>query len=592
MLWSRLALLALVTCMCLAVGCGAGSGGDPGGGTQTPGVVTATVTAAGCTLTSPTDGQATALTVPPGGAPVGTRLSMRVLESSSVSVPNPSAFLVGHPVELTVGAAGAASRADAGLIALEVPLPVDAPQDAELLVATHGSEGWRAFPAATPAPTPIAVPGAAGGSVTIAPIAVTVPTGSPEPEPLPFPTQTPAATAPALSWYVWDPNITEWEACAAPAEDHGMAVAVLVHGLLGSREDMRGLASWLHRSGAYTVYAVEWGYGNNVEASGAALASALQAIRLTATGSAYADAFPHIDVFAHSMGSIMARAAVELYGASTVVHDLVTLGGPHDGIQWDLVFWEPRLAALVPGPQLLGKLNGSALPVDQRLTRYFTAAGTSHEGHWMHAILSYLALAAPSLDPDLVLEGTDGLVPVRSASMDLSHEAREFDTQPFALNHTQLHDHLAVYETITSWLELPDGAPQHVLSRDPRTEMEYVPWRWAGGFTGDGGSAVLQPTRVFFGADGVLIMGPARMTSDGSSGWRWTTMEGPSGMVPFSGLCTGDSGTEQQEWTGEVTLNASETTLEFSLDRVSGTSGPTQIRRTMSIKSYPANPDG
>jgi len=69
-------------------------------------------------------------------------------------------------------------------------------------------------------------------------------------------------------------------------------------------------------------------------------------------------------------------------------------------------------------------------------------------------------------------------------------------------------------------------------------------------------------------------------------------MEGPSGMVPFSGLCTGDSGTEQQEWTGEVTLNASETTLEFSLDRVSGTSGPTQIRRTMSIKSYTANPDG
>ncbi|WP_254537453.1 esterase/lipase family protein [Halomarina litorea] len=70
-----------------------------------------------------------------------------------------------------------------------------------------------------------------------------------------------------------------------------------------------------------------------------------------------------VDVVAHSMGGLGVRWYVEREDGAPNVHDLVTLGTPHQGTALARAgSWTPGGRAMLPGSDFLRTLNGRRLP--------------------------------------------------------------------------------------------------------------------------------------------------------------------------------------------------------------------------------------
>lgn len=69
-----------------------------------------------------------------------------------------------------------------------------------------------------------------------------------------------------------------------------------------------------------------------------------------------------VDVVAHSMGGLGARWYVERAGGAGYVHDLVTLGTPHQGSRLAYTQPTPGGAAMRPESRFLERLNARRLP--------------------------------------------------------------------------------------------------------------------------------------------------------------------------------------------------------------------------------------
>ena len=127
---------------------------------------------------------------------------------------------------------------------------------------------------------------------------------------------------------------------------------VLLHGWAQHTANFLWLARRLRRDGWLDVYSVRHtALGGDIERSAARLGDVIDGIRRTCGAS-------HVDVVAHSMGGLVARAYVRARGAASGIGRLITLGTPHQGTR--VFSWlgvEPMLVQMRPESPLLSRLG-------------------------------------------------------------------------------------------------------------------------------------------------------------------------------------------------------------------------------------------
>jgi triacylglycerol esterase/lipase EstA (alpha/beta hydrolase family) len=131
----------------------------------------------------------------------------------------------------------------------------------------------------------------------------------------------------------------------------GRRPLVLVHGYGLHAASFLVLARRLRRDGWPCVHAVALApVGGSIERRAERLAAALDRIRAAARAS-------HVDVVAHGMGGLVARACIRARGGAGGLGRLVTLGTPHQGtnaLAW--LGFDPVVAEMRPGAPLLARL--------------------------------------------------------------------------------------------------------------------------------------------------------------------------------------------------------------------------------------------
>ena len=189
------------------------------------------------------------------------------------------------------------------------------------------------------------------------------------------------------------PPSTTASASATSRQLRGRALYI-VHGFLNTTDDTCDLTNTMRRGGLYTqVINVSYPCSQSIATSGHALAEYI----CNTCDEQYG-----VDIIGHSMGGLVARWAVEECGLSAYVHNLVTLGTPHQGAtaaylanallgnpeQWQPTNWvesaafsslsvagyADALTGLLPGSSTIRQLNQPS----HTNCDYFTIAGQVH----------------------------------------------------------------------------------------------------------------------------------------------------------------------------------------------------------------------
>ncbi|MGH7821773.1 MAG: alpha/beta fold hydrolase [Candidatus Binatia bacterium] len=125
---------------------------------------------------------------------------------------------------------------------------------------------------------------------------------------------------------------------------------LLLHGHAGSRTALLWLAWRLRREGFPNVVGVRVGPpGADAYQKAKALAATVERV-LRDVGA------ERVDVVAHSLGGLVARAYVREYGGARRVGRLVTLGTPHQGTRVAAFAIDAAARSLLPGSRLLADL--------------------------------------------------------------------------------------------------------------------------------------------------------------------------------------------------------------------------------------------
>ena len=126
---------------------------------------------------------------------------------------------------------------------------------------------------------------------------------------------------------------------------------VLLHGYAQHPANFAWLAHRLRRDGWRHLYTLaHTSVGGDIERSADRLGAALDRVR-RATGAT------RVDIVAHSMGGLVARACIRARGHGSGVGRLITLGTPHQGTEIFPRFrLDPMVAQMRPGSPLLARL--------------------------------------------------------------------------------------------------------------------------------------------------------------------------------------------------------------------------------------------
>ena len=141
---------------------------------------------------------------------------------------------------------------------------------------------------------------------------------------------------------------------------------VLLHGYLQHSANFLWLARRLRRDGWVRLYEVAHvPLGGDIERSGARLAGVVERIRRE-TGA------PEVDIVAHSMGGLVARAC--LCAGAAGIRRIITLGTPHQGTQvFRPLRLDPMLRQMRPGSPCLHRLGGAnTLPAGTELVSIYS----------------------------------------------------------------------------------------------------------------------------------------------------------------------------------------------------------------------------
>lgn len=175
-----------------------------------------------------------------------------------------------------------------------------------------------------------------------------------------------------------------------------------------------------------------------------------------------------IDVFAHSMGGLVARTAIEypevLLGtknASNRVRYLVTMGTPHNGVSSPVadIFKEAfgqlpiEVGDMSPKGLFMNMLNFRSSKKPQVSCDYYSIVGARSyrpKVLWSSSI-GPLAVIAKKVS-DISYPVHDGLISADSAGYDLKEVCHAFKKAQLDLNHEYIRSHPEVFSTIDRWM--------------------------------------------------------------------------------------------------------------------------------------------
>jgi len=218
------------------------------------------------------------------------------------------------------------------------------------------------------------------------------------------------------------PRMGSWE-CWKPfssPDTTPQRTAIVLHGAGDTLADMNALAFYLARLRARDgtryyarVYGVDYHWQAHIAGNG------------TLVAAMWKSAFPaddrrRVDIFAHSMGGLVARWAIEQAGADRGIHRLFTLATPHNGLPLyhlarctliapfvlNLAF--PGIADLLQNKDPRSFINRINQPTPPVAAAYFTFAGA----HWQGFLGPIGATMRTIYSADCVF---DGIVPAASA---------------------------------------------------------------------------------------------------------------------------------------------------------------------------------
>jgi len=125
---------------------------------------------------------------------------------------------------------------------------------------------------------------------------------------------------------------------------------VCLHGYGGSRLNLFVIAWRLRRDGFENVAGVSYpSLGGDVHEKARRVAAEIDRIA-EATGS------EKVDIVAHSMGGLVARAYIRDHGGARRVRRLVTLGTPHNGTKVAVLAPDPLARSMAPDSRMLADL--------------------------------------------------------------------------------------------------------------------------------------------------------------------------------------------------------------------------------------------
>lgn len=140
-----------------------------------------------------------------------------------------------------------------------------------------------------------------------------------------------------------------------PGTDDGHPPLVFVHGLGGGRGDFLLMAQYLRWKGRKRSYRIKFQKGQSIHEMAASLALFIREVT-KATG------HKKVEIVAHSLGGLVARAAVTEHGVAASVKTLITLGSPHLGTHPARYLHSKIITELRPGSPYLKKLNKKRWP--------------------------------------------------------------------------------------------------------------------------------------------------------------------------------------------------------------------------------------
>ncbi|HKJ24092.1 MAG TPA: alpha/beta fold hydrolase [Myxococcota bacterium] len=146
-------------------------------------------------------------------------------------------------------------------------------------------------------------------------------------------------------------------AAPAPVRRREQRTLVFVHGLGANPAGFLPLQAWLRLHGHRRTIALGYG-GGSIEAMALKLKRDVDA----AVGGG------RVDVVAHSMGGLVARAYLQLLGGARRVDRLVTLGTPHHGTHAANFIPSALVRQLLPESPFLSHLNAQPPPEGVRAT--------------------------------------------------------------------------------------------------------------------------------------------------------------------------------------------------------------------------------
>ena len=240
-----------------------------------------------------------------------------------------------------------------------------------------------------------------------------------------------------------------WVDCKGPWK--GNNVAMLVHGLNGDSDSMLALGNHLAEKGEFDdIVAVDYNLGYRIDDLGKSLANKVKK-NLSPDG--------RLKLFAHSMGGLVTRSAIENHHLDSRTDFLVTMGTPHDGARSAFVADNvlpvnvPEAKDLSTGSEFLKNLNDGQ-PVN---VHYYAAIGTS--GNFLTKYWTIKCMGEEKVAELLGDQKNDGMVASNSAGYDLSRECRQWDSKTFPVNHSyvrggkyQEERYREVFQQIDRWL--------------------------------------------------------------------------------------------------------------------------------------------
>lgn len=456
-------LLLLIICL-LCAGCGGGSGNSST--PQVPkvlGTTTSTVDSTGGTIAPPTSFPDTPTVVIPAGAINGTAtVTADVLDMAPTPPANSDAVLLGNPVKIAISGAELADNS-----AMTVSMPGTLASDEHAVIGYERDGVWVAMPAVASGGNLTAeLPTGHGDTVrkrgvildTIIVVglykfpAFTVNTGDPPMETYQYN---------GSGWSVYNGN---WK------ETTNEKVALLVHGVaFGSHDDLTPLAHHLKTKGYYSeIYAVEYHEGYGIIRLGAKLATYINS-KVQAG---------KIDIFAHSMGGVVSRSAMELGTGKcySKVNALVTMSSPHNGQSAafltsmllnfgkglgaklpNLTNCIPEFYDLATGSAFFNTLNASPGHNTCHYRMLVGADANQPNGYWLSSLAGFgvpeaVRLPLTDLLNDSLVKDHDGMVEARSSGYPLGYECASYKSATLRLNHDWIKQHGDSYAIIDGWL--------------------------------------------------------------------------------------------------------------------------------------------